>query len=99
MHLTAAGEHLIVLNTLKAASDLMDRKANISSHRPQNIVVSIMTGDLLITFLNPGDVYFSNFYPVLGNPPTRANKHLVGTACAALRKTASVPAWSRSTTL
>ena len=68
MHLTAAGEHLIVLNTLKAASDLMDRKASISSHRPQNIVVSIMTGNLLITFLNPGDVYFSTFSPS-SNPP------------------------------
>ncbi|KAK3344529.1 cytochrome P450 [Lasiosphaeria hispida] len=57
VHLTAAGQHIIVLNNLKVASDLMDRKSSVTSHRPQNIVVGIMTGNLLITFLNPGDVW------------------------------------------
>jgi len=56
MYLNAAGQPIIVLNTLKVASDLLDRKAAVTSHRPTNIVVGTMTGDLLITFLNPGDV-------------------------------------------
>ncbi|GAB1312365.1 hypothetical protein MFIFM68171_02575 [Madurella fahalii] len=57
MHLTLAGQDLIVLNDLKSASDLLDRKATITSHRPRNIVVGIMTGNLLITFLNPGEIW------------------------------------------
>ncbi|KXX76226.1 Cytochrome P450 2U1 [Madurella mycetomatis] len=57
MHLTAAGQDLIILNDLKSASDLLDRKATTTSHRPPNIVVGIMTGNLLITFLNPGEIW------------------------------------------
>lgn len=90
MHLTAAGQHLIVLNDLKSASDLLDRKSAVTSHRPRNLVVGIMTGNLLITFLNPGDVYFrtSPCFP----HHTCANQRPDGTACAALRMTASAPA-------
>jgi hypothetical protein len=57
MHLSAAGQPIIVLNTLKAAADLLDRKAGITSDRPQNIVASdIMTGGLLVVFTHHNDM-------------------------------------------
>lgn len=46
---------MIVLNTHKAAADLLDRRANIYSDRPRNIVASeILTGGLLIVFTRYG---------------------------------------------
>lgn len=56
MHLSVAGQCIIVLNTLKAAADLLDRKAVVSSNRPRSITVAIMTGGMMMPFLNPGHV-------------------------------------------
>lgn len=46
-----------MLNTLKACSDLLDDQAKVTSHRPRSIVVSIMTGNLMLPFLNPGEIW------------------------------------------
>jgi len=45
MHLNAFGQPLIVLNTHKAAADLLERRAAIYSDRPPNIVaLEMLTG-------------------------------------------------------
>jgi hypothetical protein len=50
-YLNVAGQPVIVLNTHKAAADLLDRKAAIYSDRPRNIVAhEILTGGLLVVF-------------------------------------------------
>jgi len=56
MYLNAAGQHVVVLNTLEAVSELLDLKAAVSSSRPRSIVVGIMTGNLMLPFLNPGEM-------------------------------------------
>jgi hypothetical protein len=56
VYLNAAGQHIVVLNTITAAAEVLDRKAVITSNRPRSIVVGIMTGELLIAFLNTTDV-------------------------------------------
>ena len=57
MYLNAAGQPIIILNDHKTAADLFDRRANIYSDRPNNIVVSLLTGGLHIAFMHNGDVY------------------------------------------
>ncbi|KAK0622811.1 cytochrome P450 [Immersiella caudata] len=57
MYLNAAGQHVVVLNSLQAVAGLLDRKAAVSSHRPRSIVVGIMTGNLMLPFLNPGEIW------------------------------------------
>ena len=57
MHLNAFGQPLIILNTHKAAADLLERRAAVYSDRPPNIVaVEIMTGGLLFAFAGSTDV-------------------------------------------
>ena len=48
---------MVVLNSQKAAADLLDRRAGIYSDRPQFIVASdIMTSGLLVVFTRYGDM-------------------------------------------
>lgn len=53
MYLNIAGQPVIVLNTLKAAADLLDRKAIVSSGRHKNVVADIMTGGVFPPFIQP----------------------------------------------
>ncbi|KAI0066945.1 cytochrome P450 [Artomyces pyxidatus] len=51
IYLTALGQPIIVLNTQKAVSELMDRRSAIYSNRPNNIVAAgILTGGLFMVF-------------------------------------------------
>jgi len=56
MYLNAAGQPLIVLNTLEAAADLLDRKAGITSDRPRLIVPEMMTGGMFMPFVGHNDL-------------------------------------------
>ena len=42
MHLEAFGQHVIILNSMKAANDLFERRSTIYSSRP----VTVMLGKL-----------------------------------------------------
>ncbi|KAI0031850.1 cytochrome P450 [Vararia minispora EC-137] len=58
LFLDAAGQPIVVLNSQKAAADLLDRRAGIYSDRPQWIVASdIMTSGLLVVFAHYGDLW------------------------------------------
>jgi len=54
VYLTALGQRIVVINTLKSAIDLLDRKALATSKRPRNIVVGIMTNNFMFAFIDPG---------------------------------------------
>lgn len=55
--LTALGQPIIVFNSLKAASELLDRRANIYSDRPRLIMANeILSGGLFSAFLPYGDM-------------------------------------------
>ena len=57
-YLNAAGQPIIVLNTQKAAADLLDRRAGIYSDRPRNIVAAeILCGGMAMVFQNYGPLY------------------------------------------
>ncbi|KAH9040505.1 cytochrome P450 [Lactarius pseudohatsudake] len=56
MYLSALGQPILVLNSLKAALELLDRRANIYSGRPRLIMAQeIISGGLLFGFLNVDD--------------------------------------------
>jgi len=58
IYLNAAGQPMVVLNSHRVASDLLDRRSAIYSDRPQNIVAcDIMTGGLLFAFTGYNDVW------------------------------------------
>lgn len=49
---------MIVLNTHKAATDLLEKRASIYSDRPRHIVASeLMSGELLLGFMHFDDRY------------------------------------------
>ncbi|KAH9058308.1 cytochrome P450 [Lactarius vividus] len=53
MYLSALGQPILVLNSLKAASELLDRRANIYSGRPRLIMAQeIISGGLMFAILN-----------------------------------------------
>jgi len=57
MYLNALGRPMIVINSLKAASELLDRRANISSDRPRQIVAhEIFCGGLFTVLMSYGDL-------------------------------------------
>lgn len=64
MQLTALGQRIVVINTLKSAVDLLDRKALATSRRPRNIVVGIMTNNLMFAFIDPGKNVTFPSYPL-----------------------------------
>jgi hypothetical protein len=51
MYLDGAGQPIVVLNTLEAAADLLDRKASVTSDRPRLIVPEMMTGGMFMPFV------------------------------------------------
>ena len=57
MYLTALGQPIIVLNSLKAAFELLDRRANIYSDRPRHIIPDILCGGRLIAVMPYGDEF------------------------------------------
>ena len=55
VYLNALGKSVVVLNSQKAAADLLGRRARIYSERPRFIMASeILTGGLEVTFLSCG---------------------------------------------
>jgi len=79
MYLNALGQPIIVLNSLKAASELLDRRANISSDRPRYIVAhEILCGSLFTAFMSYGDVlvlsFFQNFEAYSFTPSWRRTR-------------------------
>ncbi|KAI0062483.1 cytochrome P450 [Artomyces pyxidatus] len=51
MYLTALGQPILVLNSQKAAADLLDRRSALYSNRPHNIVAAgMLTGGLFMVF-------------------------------------------------
>ena len=57
MYLNALGQPIIVINDLKAAYELLDRRANIYSDRPRFIVANeILCGGLFTALMSYGDL-------------------------------------------
>jgi hypothetical protein len=57
MYLNVLGQPILVINSLKTAVDLLDRRANIYSDRPRYIVANeILCGSLFTGFMSYGDV-------------------------------------------
>ena len=62
MYLNALGQPIIVLNSLKVAFELLDRRANISSDRPRFVVsFDILCGGLNTAFMPYGDLLVCPF--------------------------------------
>jgi len=62
MYLNALGQPIIVINSLKVAAELLDKRANIYSDRPRMIVANeILSGGLFGAFLRYGDLYVVYF--------------------------------------
>ncbi|KZP21276.1 cytochrome P450 [Athelia psychrophila] len=58
VYLNVAGQSIIVLNTTKAAADLLDRRADNYSDRPAFIVASdMLCGSLLLVFMRFDDLW------------------------------------------
>src|SRR5437879_2509993 len=56
MYLNALGQPIIVMNSLKVAAELLDKRANIYSDRPRLIVANeILSGGLFGAFLRYGE--------------------------------------------
>jgi len=56
IYLNGAGQPIVVLNTLEAAADLLDRKASVTSDRPRLIVPEMMTGGMFMPFVGHNDL-------------------------------------------
>ena len=57
MYLNALGQPILVINSLKAAFELLDRRASIYSGRPRfNVAQDILCGGLFLVFMGNGDV-------------------------------------------
>ena len=51
VHITALGQRIVILNSRKVATDLLDRRGGIYSDRPRNIVAAqILCGGLALPF-------------------------------------------------
>ncbi|KAK7041605.1 hypothetical protein VNI00_009195 [Paramarasmius palmivorus] len=59
VHLRLFSQDVVVLNSAKAAGDLLDRRAAIYSDRPRTPVVDYITGGLNVIFLNLGPLWRS----------------------------------------
>jgi len=58
MYLNAAGQPTVVLNSLKAAFDLLERRASIYSDRPRFLLAQEILGNgLLFTLMRYGERY------------------------------------------
>jgi hypothetical protein len=57
LYLNAFGQPVVVINSLKVVTELLDRRANIYSDRPRLIVASeILCGGLFTAFMPYGDL-------------------------------------------
>ena len=62
MFLNALGQPILVINSLKTAFELLDRRAHIYSDRPSHIVANkILCGGLLTALMSYGDVLVCTF--------------------------------------
>ena len=62
MYLNALGQPILVINSLKTAVELLDRRASIYSGRPRFIVAQdILCGGLFTVFMRNGDVSVWSF--------------------------------------
>ena len=67
VYLNALGQPIIILNSLKVAFELLDRRANINSSRPRFIVTSdIFCGGLLTATMPYGDLLVCPFFSRFG---------------------------------
>ncbi len=81
MYLNVLGQPILVMNSLKAAFELLDRRANIYSDRPRYIVADeILSGRLFTAFMSYGDVLVYSLFQVFG---TYHYLHVGGVALAA----------------
>ena len=65
MYLNALGQPIIVMNSLKVASELLDKRANIYSDRPRMIIANeIISGGLFAAFMRYGDLCVVHFFGV-----------------------------------
>ncbi|KAF9528948.1 cytochrome P450 [Crepidotus variabilis] len=56
IHLNNAGKHIVVLNSVKVTTDILERRAGIYSDRPNNIVgAEMMCGGNSLVFQHTGD--------------------------------------------
>jgi hypothetical protein len=63
MYLNALGQPIIVINSLKVAFELLDRRTNIYSDRPRLIVANeLISGGLLTALLPYGDGLACHFF-------------------------------------
>jgi hypothetical protein len=63
MYISALGKGMLVINSQRAADDLLEKRSNISSDRPHLISVGdYMTKNLTFTFTPYGDMYVSCFF-------------------------------------
>jgi len=51
MHIYAVGQSFIVLNTLEAITEILERNLAVTSDRPKNFVVDVMTDDSFMSYL------------------------------------------------
>ncbi|KAJ3790361.1 cytochrome P450 [Lentinula aff. detonsa] len=56
-YLNIAGQNTIVLGTHKAAADLLDRRANIYSDRPEFVVLNLLTGGMHWAWTHADDLW------------------------------------------
>jgi hypothetical protein len=54
MHFKAVGTTIVVLNDRRVAHELLDQRATETSNRARLIVGNLMTGGLMLPFLNRG---------------------------------------------
>lgn len=56
-YLNVAGQNTVVLGTPKAAADLLDRRANIYSDRPDYVVLNLITGGMHWAWTQADDLW------------------------------------------
>lgn len=57
IYMTVAGQRLLIVNSQRVASDLLEKRASKNSDRPRNIVAAeLLTGGLLFVFTRYNDV-------------------------------------------
>jgi hypothetical protein len=67
MFLKAFGRPIVIFNSLKPASELLDRRANIYSDRPRHVVSNeILCGGLFTGLMPYGDVFVFSFLEGFG---------------------------------
>jgi hypothetical protein len=63
MYISALGKGMLVINSQRAADDLLEKRSNISSDRPHFISYGdYMSKNLSFTLTPYGDVYVSYFF-------------------------------------